>query len=232
MTVVLFNGNSMTTMTTILFWLLLMSSSCVMNTMMMYPVAADETAGESFYGDEDFAMPQEIYDSYCDLGPDALTDAFADENKSIPRTCFDVPYNSDNGPLPDTTMTIERCYYTYVPETCNSDAAASTTTDSSKQEQLLNNLNLPLVFDIHSLTSCPLLSARFTGWLEKAEEECFVVVWPIGSAGKLKTFFLPILATTTSILSASFFKIYPRRTIFLPVALSFFIVEKFPTSCL
>jgi len=28
-----------------------------------------------------------------------------------------------------------------------------------------------------------LLSARFTGWLEKAEEECFVVVWPSGSAG-------------------------------------------------
>jgi len=93
----------------------------------------------------------------CDTGPDAMSDVFG---KDIPRTCIQVP-NADW-----LSKTIERCYFTYVPESC----------------QAANDpLKLPLVFDIHGLTSCPMYSARYTGWMEKAEEECLVVVWPIGN---------------------------------------------------
>lgn len=101
-----------------------------------------------------------VYD--CDTGPDAMTNAFG---KNIPRTCIDVPYDAGDG---STTATIERCYYTFVPESCTAGAAN-------------DPLDLPVVFEIHGLTSCPLNTALYTGWMEKAEEECFVVVWPIGT---------------------------------------------------
>jgi poly(3-hydroxybutyrate) depolymerase len=40
---------------------------------------------------------------------------------------------------------------------------------------------VPLVLDVHGYGVCPLFQAAFTGWKEKAEEECFVVVWPSGN---------------------------------------------------
>ncbi len=35
--------------------------------------------------------------------------------------------------------------------------------------------------DVHGMGSCPLWSAGYTGWMEKAEEECIVVMWPNGN---------------------------------------------------
>jgi poly(3-hydroxybutyrate) depolymerase len=54
----------------------------------------------------------------------------------------------------------ERCFFTKVP------ACAGP--------------NSPLVFDIHGYSSCPVLSTYYTGWSEKSEEDCFVLVLPLG----------------------------------------------------
>jgi len=100
-------------------------------------------------------------DYVCDVGPDVLTNA---HGKDIPRTCIDVPVGEGS-----TATTVERCYYTYVPESCMGD------------ENGENPLDLPVVFDIHGLSSCALFLSLYSGWKEKAEEECFVVVWPSGN---------------------------------------------------
>ena len=52
----------------------------------------------------------------------------------------------------------KRCFYTYIP-----DCAGE---------------NTPLVFDIHGYGSCPFFSFVYTGWKTKADENCFVLVWP------------------------------------------------------
>jgi len=88
----------------------------------------------------------------CDTGPDA----FVDYGKNIPQTCIDVPF--DGGVK-------ERCFYTYVPESCSPEEITKA----------------PLVLDVHGQGSCALWSAGYTGWLQKAEEECIVVVWPDGT---------------------------------------------------
>jgi len=95
----------------------------------------------------------------CDNGPNALRNKFG---KSIPQTCIDVQYN--------IFSKMERCYYTYVPESCTKPSSS-----------VSSNLQLPLVFDIHAYSSCPVEAASYTGWMEQAEEECFVLVWPIGN---------------------------------------------------
>lgn len=56
---------------------------------------------------------------------------------------------------------IKRCFYTYIPECAGQ--------------------NSPLVFDIHGYGSSPLLSTLYTGWITKANENCFVVVMPSGN---------------------------------------------------
>lgn len=92
----------------------------------------------------------------CNFGAETLTDYYG---KSIPQTCIDMPSVGADG-----TATVEqRCYYTYVPTSCSSE-----------------DQKVPLVLDIHGANSCPLRSSTYTGWWEKAEEECFVVVWPSG----------------------------------------------------
>jgi len=139
-------------------------------------VAAEEDLQQQQQQQEQTLMPTsfEMPEYYCDTGPDALTEFFG---KSIPRTCIDVPYNSDDDvSSTTTTTTLERCYYTFVPDSCTAAAAAAASSSTSTSP-----LNLPLVFDIHGLGSCPLYSAAYTGWLEKAQEECFVVVWPTGN---------------------------------------------------
>jgi len=91
---------------------------------------------------------------FCTLeetGPDALTEFF--QGKPVPRSCIEV-----DG--------VERCYYTYVPSSCQS-----------------SDLEVPLVFDIHGTNQCPLRSVAYTGWVQKAEEECFVLVMPISTGG-------------------------------------------------
>jgi len=72
-------------------------------------------------------------------------------------------YNMTRTCLASTTYPGRRCYYTYVPP-CASVGA-------------------PLVYDIHGLTSCPLYSAGYTGWIKKATEHCFVLVLPTVSVG-------------------------------------------------
>lgn len=91
----------------------------------------------------------------CDTSATALTVAYG---KSIPRTCINVPLGDD-----DDDKGRERCFYTYVPKSCNETKKA------------------PLVVDVHGMGSCPLWSAGYTGWMQKAEEECFVVMWPNGN---------------------------------------------------
>jgi len=54
----------------------------------------------------------------------------------------------------------ERCFFTFVPECAEEDA--------------------PLVFDIHGFSYCPYYSTIYTGWIEKANENCFVLVLPLG----------------------------------------------------
>ena len=53
-----------------------------------------------------------------------------------------------------------RCFYTFVPECASGDT--------------------PLVFDMHPFMMCPSEYAVYSGWLQLAQKECFVVVWPIG----------------------------------------------------
>jgi len=93
----------------------------------------------------------------CDSGPDAMTNAFVVSpdlpNVLVPRICIDTP-----------GLQSKRCYYIYVPD-CVEDADGP----------------VPLLFDNHGRTSCPQWSAFYTGWAQKATEECFVVVWPLGT---------------------------------------------------
>ena len=86
----------------------------------------------------------------CDTGPDALTQAYG---KSIPRTCLAVPYY-------DTFM--ERCYYTYVPDPASAACRSNNSNVVTENDVRL----LPLVFDIHGLTGCPLFQASWSGTFE------------------------------------------------------------------
>ena len=97
----------------------------------------------------------------CDFGPNALTSNYF---KDIPQTCIEVPMENNADGL---SGIMERCYYRYIPESCK------------------DKEDLPLVFDIHGFGSCPLVSAFYTGWMQKAEKECFVVVWPSGTRNEV-----------------------------------------------
>lgn len=103
--------------------------------------------------------------SWCETGPDALTNEFG---KLIPQTCIDVPV--DDG---STTISEERCYYTYVPESCYGSA------------KLPADNKVPLVMDLHGISGCAKSSASYTGWMQKADEECIVMVWPSGQDNPL-----------------------------------------------
>ncbi len=91
----------------------------------------------------------------CDTGPNAMTTSF---RTSIPQTCIDVPADNE-----DSLEFRTRCYYTYAPESCDFVDP------------------VPLVVDVHGLGGCPMWHAFYSGWKEKAEEECFVVMWPTGN---------------------------------------------------
>ncbi len=54
-----------------------------------------------------------------------------------------------------------RCFFTFIPDCAGPDA--------------------PLVFDIHGYQSCPWFHRSYSGWLGKARENCFVLVWPLVS---------------------------------------------------
>lgn len=94
----------------------------------------------------------------CDAGPDVLTE---DHGKTIPQTCIEVP-SDENG----STMVSKRCYYTYVPDSCFESSAP---------------VKAPLVLDIHGFGSCPSLQVSYSGWMETAEQDCMVLMWPLGN---------------------------------------------------
>lgn len=90
-------------------------------------------------------------------GPDGMTDYISMVQNSatvVPMECVTVAGE-------------ERCFYVYVPE------CAATAMNP-----------VPLLLDIHGARSCPYISATYTGWYQKADEECFVVAWPIGRKDK------------------------------------------------
>ena len=94
------------------------------------------------------------FTSACDTGPDAFG-VYRIDGKDIPQTCIDVPFEG---------AVFKRCFYTYVPESCNKE-------DISEA---------PLVVDVHGMGSCAFWSSLYTGWMQKADEECMVLVWPDG----------------------------------------------------
>jgi len=104
-----------------------------------------------------FTDPEPTNLEECDMSESALTTAFSLSpdlpNVEIPRICIDTPGVSD-----------QRCYYLYVPDCVNEQKG-----------------EVPLVFDIHGLESCPAWMVYFSGWAQKATEDCFVVVWPLGT---------------------------------------------------
>lgn len=57
--------------------------------------------------------------------------------------------------------TSQRCFYTYIP-----DCAGK---------------NVPLVFDIHGYMGSPKKISKYSGWISKADEHCFVIVLPSGN---------------------------------------------------
>ncbi len=103
---------------------------------------------------------EEVKEGVCSFAPDILTGAFG---KPIPYTCIDVPLTEDGA------ETVERCFYSYVPESCSAEEITKA----------------PLVLDVHGRGSCPLGSASYTGWMQQAEEECMVVVWPSGTENSI-----------------------------------------------
>jgi poly(3-hydroxybutyrate) depolymerase len=91
---------------------------------------------------------------YCNTGPDSITESLLSTNgfsANVPRTCV-AATGSQGG---------ERCFFTYVPDCAG--------------------VNSPLVFDIHGTGSCPLFSTTYTGWIQRAKDECFVLVMPLGT---------------------------------------------------
>lgn len=102
-----------------------------------------------------FAFAVSGQQSACDFhgyGPDAMTEEFGVD---IPKTCLDVE-------IPGESSTLSRCFYTYAPS-----CAAGT-----------NSASIPVVVILHGGESCPIVIAQENGWLEKAEEECFIAVFP------------------------------------------------------
>jgi poly(3-hydroxybutyrate) depolymerase len=71
-------------------------------------------------------------------------------NIDIPQTCF-------------TLRGYRRCFYTFLPECATRSQ---------------NEISLPLVLDLHDYNDCPVKRAQTSGWMKKAIEECFIVVWP------------------------------------------------------
>lgn len=100
------------------------------------------------------AEQADVEEEFCDFSSEALTSFYG---KNIPQTCINVPVSE--------VEFEERCFYSYVPESCSSEEISKA----------------PLVMDIHGLGSCAKASASYTGWMEKAEEECIVMVWPNGN---------------------------------------------------
>eukprot|EP00980_Cylindrotheca_fusiformis_P023676 scaffold10755_cov116-Cylindrotheca_fusiformis.AAC.1 len=73
-----------------------------------------------------------------------------------------TPYGAERTCIESPDFEGERCFFTLIPDCAGEDS--------------------PLVYDIHGLGGCPSLSVLFTGWNTKAEENCFVLVYPLGTS--------------------------------------------------
>ena len=92
----------------------------------------------------------------CDTGPNALTDVAqylfsGNSDIEIPQTCAEFGGR-------------ERCYYSYIPDSCN---------DSELTKA-------PVVVVTHGAGSCAAENALIDGWLQKAVEECIILLYPLG----------------------------------------------------
>lgn len=109
----------------------------------------------------------------CDTSPGALTEALAKllnertETETMAtattRAMDDDHYSRvvDHTCIDSTGYTGKRCFYTYIPECATVDS--------------------PLVYDIHGVSLCPRWNFETSGWIQKAIDNCFVVVWPLGN---------------------------------------------------
>lgn len=75
----------------------------------------------------------------------------------MPQVCFDTGNSGQ-----------KRCYHTYVPP-CVTD-----------------NTPNPVLMILHGSESCPVVNAKENGWIQKAQDECFVAVFPLVSGYKYK----------------------------------------------
>lgn len=124
--------------------------------------ASEACADDDFFEDADILGEVTASNTQCDTSPDALTDALSkllndtttknDYSRVVEHTCIDnTGYR----------YTDKRCFYTYIPDCATVDS--------------------PLVYDIHGVSLCPLWNFETTGWIQKAIEQCFVIVWPVGN---------------------------------------------------
>mmetsp|Transcript_37420 Transcript_37420/g.90830 ORF Transcript_37420/g.90830 Transcript_37420/m.90830 type:complete len:401 (+) Transcript_37420:128-1330(+) len=70
-------------------------------------------------------------------------------------------YGAKRTCIESTEFEGKRCFFTYIPDCAGEDS--------------------PLVFDLHGWGSCPLFSAFYTGWRQLAQQNCFVLIWPLGT---------------------------------------------------
>jgi len=106
-----------------------------------------------------------VHAAESNLNPLCFTDpaAFAFIGLTgVERTCINVGGKDVSDDYDGAVH--ERCFYTYTPSCAGEDA--------------------PLVMDMHGTESCPFFSAAYTGWAQKAAEECFVLVLPMGNTDK------------------------------------------------
>ena len=143
----------------------MMSSSSSSSTTRLLFNAAESRHGEGGHNGEGHGGGEEegniVWNTQCDISPDALTNEFQSNEELM------TLYNPTNTEITYTCLEStggyegKRCYYTYIP-------------DCATQ-------NSPLVYDIHGMGLCPLWQFQTTGWINKAIENCFVIVWPMVS---------------------------------------------------
>ncbi|CAB9522621.1 Esterase PHB depolymerase [Seminavis robusta] len=76
----------------------------------------------------------------------------------MPQTCYEEDETGNT-----------RCYHTYVPPCAEGKPS-------------------PLLMILHGSESCPVVNANENGWIQKAQEECFVIVYPMGNMVQTSSF--------------------------------------------
>jgi polyhydroxybutyrate depolymerase len=97
----------------------------------------------------------------------ALTGTYAeDEESTADEGCQNGPnglalFGGQRTCIESPEFRGKRCFFTLIPECAGEDS--------------------PLVFDLHGYDSCPTASVFYTGWRQLAQEQCFVLVYPVGT---------------------------------------------------